>query len=634
MLQTIRDRSKGVIAAVIVFLISLTFVLWGVQSYIDAGSKVVVAEAGGEEILLSEFQESLQRIRRQAQSVLGDSFDGNSWDSAEIKQRALDELVDERILGQVIDDARIRVGDVQVARQLQQIPSFQTDGSFSRELYVQRVPLLGLTPAGFEQKLREDMARAQLRAGIAASEFVTAQEAENIQRLRAQRRDIGYATIPASEFDDQVLVTDEEIVAYFGKHREAFRRAEKVKLEYLVISAPALASEVPVSDDLLREYYDANQATYTVDEERNVNHILIQAREGAGAEDEVAAMEKIANVFARAKAGEVFEELAQELSDDVGSSADGGETGFFGRGVMASEFEQAAFDLEEGEISDPVKTKFGFHIIKLKAIKAGGLRIFDEVRAEVEVAYRDVEAQKLFLEQAEQFSNLVYERPDGLEAAADALSLSVSETAALTKIEIAALFSDRVAAAAFETEVLLEGLNAEPIELADGRVVAVRVNEHQPSSVPPLAEVRREIKEAVTTDKKRLLTEAAGKAMIERLRDGETVTELVKGGGFGWESVEAASRESNDVNRAVLRAAFRIEGDDDGPIYAGVAIGKSDYAVLRVANVTTPAPEELDKSDVVDVQRELVTARAETTWREFLDALRSKSDVQIFHNRL
>ena len=161
MLQSIRDRSQGLIVGVIVFLISLTFALWGIQSYVDAGGQVVVAEADGDEILLSEFQDSLQRFRRQAQSILGDSFDANAWDSPEIRQRALDELINERVLIGVIDDARIRIGDVQVARQLQEIPSFQDENGFSRAIYEQRVPLLGLSQAGFELKLREDMARAQ-----------------------------------------------------------------------------------------------------------------------------------------------------------------------------------------------------------------------------------------------------------------------------------------------------------------------------------------------------------------------------------------------------------------------------------------------------------------------------------------
>ncbi len=634
MLQTIRDRSQGLIVGVIVFLISLTFALWGIQSYIDGGSQVVVAEAAGEEILLSEFQDSLQRFRRQAQSVLGDSFDASAWDSAEVRRRALDELVDERIIDQVIDDARIRVSDAQVASQLQQIPSFQDENGFSRQLYEQRVPLLGLSQAGFEQKLRSDMARAQLRAGVAASEFVTDAEAQYIESLRKQKRDIGYAIIPASEYADSVTLSDADIQAYYDKNRESYRVAERVKLDYLEISVAALQDEVEVSDAALRGYYEANKPAFTVAEERNANHILVQLPRSAGLEEEASALAKIAVALSRAKDGEPFEELAKELSDDVGSRSEGGETGFFPRDAMVKEFEDAAFALDVGQISEPVRTQFGFHIIKLKAIKPGGLKPFEEVRGEVESAYRQAEAQKLFFEQADQFSNLVYEHPDSLEVAADALGLEIKHTEAMSASEIAAEYSDKLASAAFETEVLLERLNAEPVELADGRVIAIRVSEHEPSRIPLLTEVHNEVEQALRTEKLRALTAAAALEMVERLRSGESVKDVVEQGGFGWERAAGATRESNDVNRAVLRAAFRIEADTNGPSYDTVPIGLSDHAVVEVANVATPAGAELSRTTVGQVKQELIEARAETVWREFLLALRGASDVNIYNENL
>ncbi|MGR8921477.1 MAG: SurA N-terminal domain-containing protein [Gammaproteobacteria bacterium] len=634
MLQSIRDRSQGLIVGVIVFLISLTFALWGIQSYLDAGAQVVVAEAAGEEILLDEFQDSLQRFRRQAQSVLGDAFDAEAWNSPEIRERALEELVDERILDSTLDDARMRISDEQVALQLRQIPSFQDENGFSRQLYESRVPLLGMSQAGFEQKLRSDMARAQLRAGISASEFVTGAEAERVQRLRKQARDIGYAIIPATEYEDDVELGDADIEAYFETNKEDYRTDERVALDYLEISADALTDQVQVSDTALRQAYESDKASYTVEEERNVNHILVQVPQSADATEIAEALAKIAAAAERARAGEDFEALARELSDDVGSSAEGGETGFFPRGAMAPEFEQAAFALEVGAISDPVRTKFGFHLIKLKDIKPGGTKTFDEVRDEVEAAYRRQEAQKMFFDQAEQFSNLVYEHPDGLEVAAEALGLEVKTTGALNEEELAALFSERVASAAFEPEVLLEGLNAEPVELADGRVVAIRVREHEPSRIPALADVRGRVEETLRDEKLRERTQAAADDFIRQLRDGATVTELIKGRGFGWETALAAERDSTDVNRAVLRAAFRVDVEPGEPTFTGVPIGRSDYAVVRVANVTTPAPDALEADEVDEVKNELLGSRAESTWREFVASLRAQGDVRIFRENL
>jgi peptidyl-prolyl cis-trans isomerase D len=634
MLQLIRDRSQGLIVGVIVFLISLTFALWGIQSYVSAGARVIVAEVNGKEIELREFQDALQRLRRQAQSLLGESFDSADWTSEAVKERALNDLINARLVEDLTEDSRIRVSDAQVARQIQKMPSFQDENGFSRRLYEQRVPLYGFSELGFEHEMRRDLERGQLRAGIAASEFVTVEEAQHIAMLRKQKRDIGYSIIPASAFRDEVKISDADLEKYFGKRREDYRTQEKALLEYLEISPAALASEVKVNDSALRAHYEANKAAYTFPEERNVNHILVQVAERADIDTVLAAQLKVEEAVKRAEAGEAFEDLARELSDDVGSKTEGGETGFFPRGVMAPEFEEAAFALDVGKVSEPVRTRFGYHLIKVKEVKPGGLKPFEDVRAEVEEGYRAIEAQKLFFEQADQFSNLVYEHPDNLDVAAEALGLEAKRTEALTRPEIEALFAEKVAAAAFEPEVLIEGLNSEPIELEDGRVVAVRVIEHTPSHIPALDDVKSAVTEALRNERMRELTEAAGQDIIMHLRAGGTVSDLLQEQGFGWERVEAADRESNDVNRAVLRAAFRAEVPENAPVYTGIPIGNADYAVIRIANVVTPPVDEIDSLDIVETTRQLLGSRTNETWQEFIESLRASSDVEVFPENL
>ena len=634
MLQSIRDRSQGLIVGIIVFLISLTFALWGIQSYITEGARVIVAEVEGEEIELREFQDALQRLRRQARSLLGESFDSAEWTSAKVKERALNDIVNSRLLTQLTDDSRIRISDAQVASQIQKIPSFQDENGFSRQLYEQRVPIYGFSELGFEQEMRRDLERAQLRAGIAASEFVTVEEAQQIEMLRRQKRDIGYAILPSSAYEGEEQMHDTDAETYFNNHREDYRTTEKALLEYLEISSSELASEVIVNEDVLQGYYAANTATYMVTEQRNVNHILIQVAERADIDTVLAAQIKVEEARKRALAGEAFEDLARELSDDVGSKTEGGETGFFTQGAMTPEFEEAAFALEVGELSEPVRTRFGYHLIKIKEVKPGGLKTFEEARPEVEAAYRAVEAQKLFFEQADQFSNLVYEHPDSLEVASEALALEVRRTEALTRSEISALFSEKAAASAFDSDVLIDGLNSEPIELDDGRVIAVRVIEHAPAFVPSFEDVKSEVRAAAGVERARKLTEAAGQDIIARLRDGGTVADLLQEPGFGWERVEAADRESNDVNRAVLRAAFRTEAPGGGPAFTGIPIGRSDYAVIRIANIVTPPATELDAFDIAEVRKELITSRTNTIWQEFLGSLKASSDVEIFPENL
>ena len=634
MLQTIRDRTQGVIVAVIVGLISLTFVLWGVESYINAAKRVIVAKVSGDEIPLEEFQKALQRFRRQAETMLGDAFNASDWDKPELKTKALDELINDRVLSQLVGDARIRVSNTQVARQLREIDAFQDDKGFSRALYEQRVTAMGYSQLGFEQQLRQDMAKAQLRNGVGASEFVTREEAEKIAALRKQKRDIGYAVIPSAEVEKQVTLSDAEINAHYEAHKEEYRTAEKASVEYLEISAAVLAVKVSVDDAKLHEYYDANPAAYTLAEERNVNHILVQLPLSADEQAVTAAEGKIKGALQRARGGEDFEKLAKELSDDVGSKTEGGATGMFARGAMAPEFEEVAFKLKLGEISEPVRTKFGWHIIKLKEIKAGGLQPFDKVKAEVETAYRNAEAQKIYIDQAEQFSNLVYEHPDSLSVAAETLGVKTVRTEVLTQAELAKKFSDKVAAAVFTAEVLSENMNSEPIELPDNRVVALRVVEHVASAIPALADVKAKLEEEVRNVHRRELTEALGKEFITRLRKGETVTELVKGRGFGWEHEEGANRESGDINRAVLRAAFSLEVPSDGPAYTGIPIGTTDYAVIRVANAVVPGESEIPRSDVASIQRDLVKGRMGAAWTDFVAAARAASDVKIIAKNL
>ncbi len=634
MLQFIRDRSQGLIVGIIVFLISLTFALWGIQSYVTAGARVIVAEVDGVEIELREFQNALQRLRRQAQSMLGESFDSANWTSEVVKERALNDLVNARLVEQLTDDSRIRISDAQVALQIQKIPSFQDENGFSRRLYEQRVPLLGYSELGFEREMRRDLRTAQLRAGIAASEFVTVEEAQRIEMLRKQKRDIGYAVMPATAFEDEVNIGDTDIEGYFELFREDYRTKEKASLEYLEISSPALENEIRVNETILRAHYEANIATYTFPEERNVSHILVQVAERAPIDTVLEAQVKVEDARKRAQAGEAFAELARELSDDIGSNAEGGETGFFARGVMAPEFEEAAFALEVDEISEPVRSRFGYHLIKVKAVKPSGLKPFEEVTGDVEAAYRAVEAQKLFFERAHDFSELVYEHPDNFEVAAETLTLEIQRTGALTRTEISTLFSEKASASAFDPDVLIEGLNSEPIELEEGRVVAVRVIEHTPAYIPPLADVKAEVLEALRNERMRELTEAAGREIVERLREGGTVAELLQEPGFGWERVEAVGRESNDVNRAVLRAAFRTEVPEGGPTFTGIPIGQADYAVIRIANVVTPPANELDSLDITETTRKLVGGRTNAIWQEFLHSLRASSEVEIFPENL
>ena len=319
----------------------------------------------------------------------------------------------------------------------------------------------------------------------------------------------------------------------------------------------------------------------------------------------------------------------------MGSRADGGETGFFGRGVMASEFEEAVFAMSAQEISDPIQTEFGFHIVRLKEIKPGGTKTYDDARADVEASYRREQAEALFFEQAEQLSELAYEQPDSLDGVAVALGLPVQKTESLTRSELALRFSARVAAASFEPEFLAEGLNSEPIELSNTRIIVVRVLEHTPSSVPDLDKVLADVTKDLIDARARESVHASGKSLVERLNNGEALETVMDSVELKWEKTTSVTRDSPKLNRAILRAAFRSEPGQAGEVrYTGVPIGTGDYAIVGVSNTVVPPIAEINISDISQLRRDVAATRATTTWLDFVEILKSDSKIESFPDRL
>ena len=635
MLQLIRDRSQGLVVGVIVFFICLTFALFGVQEYLAGRSTVVVAEVNGEEVLLTEYQRAFQQMRQRAQAMLGDEFDSEQWGSNEIKLTALDFVVTEHLLLQIIEDANLRISDTQIATYVRSSPQFQRDGVFSQDFYRQMVRALGFSELGFEHRVRKDLVINQLRAGIGASAFTTAEELQRLERYRQQSRDVGFATLGIEAFREDLAPSRDEIDAYFGEQSEQYRIEERVSLAFLELSIETLMADIPVNEIFLRAYYDANQTSYVAQEQRNVNHILIKVARSAESAEIEAARAKAAELRKLALTSDSFEDLAKENSDDVGSRADGGETGFFGRGVMAPEFEEAAFGMSEKEISEPILTDFGFHLVRLKEIKSGGTKDYDVAHTEVEASYRREQAEALFFEQAEQLSELVYEQPDSLDGASDILGLPVKKTESLSRSEIDVRFSPKVVAAAFEPEVLIEGLNSEPVEVSNTRIVVVRVVEHAPSSIPSVDDVLAKVTQDFIDTRARDAVHTSGKALVERLNNGEDLETVLGSVDLKWETVSSATRDSPKLSRAILRAAFRADPGPAGEvIFTGVPIGTGDYGIVGVSNIVMPPIEQLNISDISELRRDVSATRTITSWLDFVALLKSDSKIESFPDRL
>ena len=634
MLQFIRERAQGLVAVIIILFLCLTFALWGIDEYLRSARTVVVAEVNGEDIDLGAYQKSFQRLRQRAQAQLGDQFDASLWTQDETKRKALDMLVEERLLQHTVADSRLRISMPQVAAFIRSAETFAVDGKFSVQRYKQAVNMLGFSEAGFEEQARQDLAVQQLRAGIALSAFATQDEALRLAQLFAQKRDIGYTLVepPAA---DSIAVSDADAEAFYKDHQARFRVPEKVALEYLELTLNDLKKEISVDDQVLTAFYEAHKADYTTQEQRSANHILIQVKKDASEAEDAAARAKIDALRKQIEAGESFEEVARKNSDDIGSRAEGGDTGLFPRGVMAPAFEEAAFSLKKGELSQPVKTEFGYHLIRVRDIKPGGVEPFDAVRSQVEDAYRREQAENLYFDRVEAFNDAVTEHPDSLESAADTLNLKVQTTDAMTREEIEARFSKDLANAAWEPEVLTEGLVSVPVEIDNTRVAAVKVTNHAPAHVPAFAEIKNDVVKALREDRARDAARTRGEALVDRLQKGEAVEAVMSAEKLEWHEAKGVARDTGEVNRAVARAAFQapLKADDDST-YIGLALGTGAYAVAKVSHRQVPSAEQLAGKNVDTIRRDVARSYMASTWRAYVDRLRADGKVKTFPERL
>jgi peptidyl-prolyl cis-trans isomerase D len=635
MLQSIRDRSQGLVVGVIVGLISLTFVLVGIQSYLEGGSKVAVAEVDGHEIHLAEFQQNLQRFRQRAQSIMGDSFDPLDWDKPEIKQRVMDELIDNHIMTEFASNLWLRVGDAQVAAELQLIPAFKDDGgNFSRALYEQRTRLLGYSELTFEERMRDELARSQLYAGVGGSEIVADNELKMIHRLVEQERDIGYAIVPGSGYENTINIGEDEISAYYDANSSRYRELEKVSLEYVEVSASFLASSIKFSEKELRDQYLADVSKYTIAEERDAEYILLPLSNSASEDELRKATSKLLEISELFRQGSTIEAIKDSYGQDTEFNVQASRTGFFRKGIMAQPFEDGVFGLTVGQFSEPIRTDFGLHIIKLVEIAPARIKSFEEVQSDVESSMKEVEAQKLFFEIAEEFSTLVYENPLDLATTADALDLEIKKLGFLNQEALTVLFSEQAATAIFDAEVVIENMNSVPIELPDGRLVAFRSAGYKPARVPPLVEIRSRVEEDLLTTRLRDVVARKAVELIELVNAGQPMSEVIAAEGLDWKNVVGAKRDSTDVNREIISKAFSAVADESGVVYLSVPIGMSDNAVVRVSNVEFPKADALDPESQSALGQQLKEEKAASSWATYVRGMRQQTRVEIHHERL
>ncbi|MCF1184081.1 SurA N-terminal domain-containing protein [Marichromatium gracile] len=587
MLQSIRDRAQGWIAWVIVILISIPFALWGIQSYLGINGETVTATVNGVELTERDLDRRVQQTRMELRERLGAAYDPAAFDSAELRRMVREEMIREVLLIDVSQRLGLRVSDQELKLRILSEPAFQRDGRFDNEAFQRLLQLQGMSEQQFVEQLRRQLTGTQLIRAVVASEFPTRLELEQFQRLSAQQRDIDYARFAAADYLSDEPIADETIETYYQEHAERFRSPEQVKLDYVVLDVADLAKGIEIDEAALREAYAAEQGRFVMPEQRQVRHLLIALPQQADDEQIAAAEREITALRARILEGESFADLAAEHSDDPGSAAEGGELGLIEPGMMDPVFDEAVFSLPEGGLSEPVRTRFGYHLIEVEAVRPGETQPFEAVREQLHEEQARAQAESLYYDLGERLATLSYERPDSLEPVVEELGLELRQSDWIGREGGEGLLAEPgVLSAAFSDEVLVEGNNSELIEPDHERLsaVVVRVRDHRESAQRPLETVREEIVAALREQRAQQAAMAAAEAALAQVRDGEAE----------WsEAMAAAVIESAGLvgrgavlPEAVLDLAFKLPAPQSGEAeLEAVTLADGDAVVVRLTQV-------------------------------------------------
>jgi peptidyl-prolyl cis-trans isomerase D len=630
MLQAIRDKAQGWIAWAIVILISVPFALWGIQEYLGVGAEPMVATVNGNEITERDLDRRARDFRENLRVTLGSAYRPDLISEEDLRAQVRERMIDERVL---LDAARawgMRAGDDLVRRFIQSIPGFQQDGGFNQGVYDAVLRNRGMSPPMFEESVRQDLILNQVREAVRGSGFVTERELAEAARLEYQRRGIAYVLIPAEPYEAEVAVSDEALEAYYREHADQFMVPEQVSVQYLLLDLGKLAEQVPVDAQRLEQYFQQHAVEFRVPEQRHVRHILVAFPAGADEAAEAKALAEAQALHQRLTDGEDFAAVAREASADPGSAQNGGDLGWIEPGMMVAPFEEAAFGLAQGELSEPVRSQFGFHLIEVTEVRAGDEGDFASVRDKVEASFRRTEAEHTFYDFAERLADLAFENPGSLAPAAETLGLELQTTGLFSRdAPPAALQDPKAINAAFSAEVLERGNNSELLELDPSRALVLRVLEHEPEHLRPLAEVRDEVGARYRRMKAAEAAAQAGQEALQGLQEGQSLATLAEAKGWSLERVSDVRRDDARLPPPLIAKVFELPPPQAGAVSRGGVILGQDYAVVEVHDAKDAVLDELNESDT-RVLRNRLSNQAETgEFTDFLATLRSEADIEI-----
>jgi peptidyl-prolyl cis-trans isomerase D len=616
------------IVQLVLALITLPFAFFGVDYYFRGADQFPeVASVGGEKITQNEFNDALREQQDRMRQALGRNFDPAMFESPEVRFAVLESVVNQRLLQNKARQESFRVTDGQLQQVIADIPAFQDNGRFSTERYRQLLAGQNMTPAMFEDRVRRELTMAPLQEPLVQGNIVARASGERYLGLLEQKREVAVASVDAEPFVKDVRIDDAQIKTFYDENQAAFKTPEQVKFEYVLLTLDAIAAQSTVDAADVKKQYDENAKAYTQAEERTASHILVAVKPDAKDAEKAAAKKKAEDLAVQARANPAkFGDLAKQFSQDPGSASQGGDLGSFARGTMVKPFEDAAWAMKVGDISDPVQTDFGWHVIKLTGITPAKVRPFDEVKGQIETDLKRQRAAQKFASAADQFQNLVYEQSDSLAGVAKALNVPVQTSPLVTRTQAQAiaLGSAKFIQALFSPESLQSKRNTEAIEVGPNALMAARVLEYKPAAPRPFEEVKDEIRRQLIARGASEIAHKQGREKLALLEQGKSAKEA--GISFARTVTLARNQAQAGFPPDALTKIFQVDAAKV-PQYVGSTNERGGFSIYKVEKVVMPAtsdPARLTAASnrvAEQIGRELTAA--------YLAALRAKSDVKI-----
>jgi peptidyl-prolyl cis-trans isomerase D len=623
MLQSIHDKLKGWLAGVVLGAIGLVFVFWGINWTLSAptyAAKVNGSEVSANEVRQS-YQQQLAQVERQSNGSVSDA------QRNEIRRRVLDQYVNTEALVTRADALGYRVGDQELLDAMSQVPIFQVDGKFDKAHAVAVLRAQGRSIPEIEALFRRDAKLRQLDSALSLSSFATATEIKQYRALTRQERELAWVAFSADKYANQATPDDAAVKTYYDAHKSAYMTPETVDLRYLEISLSQLASKVTVDDAQLKTYYDEQKVKtperFTAAEQRRVSHILLPV---ASPKDDAAVKAKAEGILKRAQAGEDFAALAKQFSQDPGSAQQGGDLGWSERKVWVAPFADAAFSMKVDEIRGPVKTQFGYHILKLAGIRPATVKTFEESKADLETEYRRNEAEKLFNNAQDQLADAALQNTTDIDVVARKAGLTVLEVPAFRRTDGGGALGKvpAVIEAAFSQDVL-DGRLSSIVEVEKGRGVVLRATDHKLPQQKPLDAVRSEVVAAWKKQRGAELAAAAAADAVKQLTAGESWDAIVKTAGASALPAKFITRSDQDVPLEIRTAAFGQAKPAGKPIYSDARLANGDAAVIALSAVRE-APSD-PKVEDLGLRQQFAAQIASTEAQGYAAAARADAKV-------